>query len=100
MVTFRHLVVSALCGLPYSAAEAQQPLNLRLNPTDGLQYVLVPSGSFEMGCVPNEGQCDPDAATKHVVKLSRAYWMSTTEVTVKSFGRFVAATGYVTDVEK
>src|SRR5579871_3774679 len=30
------------------------------NRIDHLMYVLIPAGSFQMGCVPNDTQCQPE----------------------------------------
>ncbi len=66
----------------------------------GLRYVRVPAGDFWMGCVPGDTQCDEHENPRHRVRLTRAYWMSTTEVTVDAFRRFVRATGHRTFAER
>ena len=56
----------------------------------------VPGGRFWMGC----GGCDlPDAVPVHAVAIS-GFWMDRAPVTNTEFGRFVAATGYVTLAER
>jgi formylglycine-generating enzyme required for sulfatase activity len=69
---------------------------------DGLAYVFVPPGLFQMGCVPAD-DCDrddhADEKPRHPVKLTRGFWMSRTEVTVEAFQRFVADTGRQTTAE-
>jgi formylglycine-generating enzyme required for sulfatase activity len=65
---------------------------------DGLDYVLVPAGTFTMGCVPGD-TCEKDETPARRVTLSRPFWMSRTETTVGAFRRFVAATVYRTTAE-
>ncbi len=62
------------------------------------EFVKIPAGSFMMGC-------DPRYACAEVLPMRRVefdhpFWMGRTEVTVKQFGAFVKATGYVTEAEK
>jgi formylglycine-generating enzyme required for sulfatase activity len=62
------------------------------NAKDGLDYVWIPDGTFQMGCVPNDPDCFPDEKPRHAVVLSKGFWMGRTDVTVKAFDAFVVAT--------
>ncbi len=62
-----------------------------------IQWVQVPSGSFEMGDTFGDG--DHDEQPVYTEKVA-AFLMSKTEVTVGQFRRFVEATGYQTDAEQ
>jgi len=57
--------------------------------------VWIPPGRFQMGSAGGE----PDERPVHAVELS-GFWLDATEVTNAEFGRFVRATGYVTDAER
>ena len=70
-------------GLTVSPAPAQQI---------ELPWVTVPSGSFQMGCVPDDAACLGSERPRHEVTLS-AFEMMATEVTVGQYGAFAAATG-------
>ena len=59
---------------------------------DGLSYVFLPEGTFQMGCVPRDTRCDSDEKPRHTVTLTRGFWLGKTEVTVEAYGRFVAGT--------
>jgi formylglycine-generating enzyme len=69
---------------------------------DGLAYVYIPPGLFQMGCVPGD-HCArddrQDEGPRHPVKLTRGFWLGRTEVTVEAFQRFVAETGRLTTAE-
>jgi formylglycine-generating enzyme required for sulfatase activity len=69
---------------------------------DGLGYAHIPPGVFEMGCVQGDG-CEQeerqDENPRHLVRLTRTFWMGETEVTVEAFRRFVTETGRVTTAE-
>jgi formylglycine-generating enzyme required for sulfatase activity/predicted Ser/Thr protein kinase len=63
------------------------------NAKDGLEYVWIPKGEFQMGCVPNDPDCDPDEKPRHAVTLTKGFWMGRTDVTVAAYESFVGATG-------
>jgi hypothetical protein len=50
-----------------------------------LAFVVVPAGSFTMGCVAGrddvEGGCFPEESPSHTVTLTHSLWMAETEVT-------------------
>jgi formylglycine-generating enzyme required for sulfatase activity len=79
--------VHAAQAAPPTAGEAWS------NPKDGLEYVFVPSGSFQMGCVPTDVHCDiGKEVPRHPVTLTRGFWLGRTEATVAAFRRFAKAT--------
>lgn len=60
----------------------------------GLTWVAIPSGTFEMGCVPGDRECDTDESPRHRVTISRGFALTATEVTVAQYrasGRTPAA---------
>jgi formylglycine-generating enzyme required for sulfatase activity len=57
------------------------------------EYVRVAAGSFEMGCVAGDEECESAERPGHRVTISRDFWMMKTEVTVAAYRAFVAATG-------
>lgn len=59
--------------------------------------VWIPGGEFAMGGVGPEAE--PEEFPVHRVRVD-GFWMDETEVTVRQFKEFVAATGYVTTAEK
>jgi len=70
-----------------------RPGTVRVNPIDGLNYVWVPPGRFQMGCSPGDSECEDDEKPAHPVRISRGFWMGQTEVTVGAYKRFTQATG-------
>jgi formylglycine-generating enzyme required for sulfatase activity len=71
----------------------------RRSPRDGLAYVRVPAGEFQMGCVDTDNRCQPHERPRHRVRLRRAFWIGATEVTVGAFRRFITASGFRTRAE-
>lgn len=76
----------------------------------GMEMVLIPAGEFIMGSKLAPGEvvdryggetywCG-DERPRHRVRLTRPFHLAACEVTVGQFRRFVADTGFVTDVEK
>lgn len=78
----------------------------------GMKMVRIPSGSFIMGSSEADiawamtvlAQGRPinleNEYPFHKVRISRPFYMSETEITVKQFRAFVEDTGYVTDAEE
>ncbi|HIE03300.1 MAG TPA: formylglycine-generating enzyme family protein [Candidatus Latescibacteria bacterium] len=63
---------------------------------EGIEFVLVPGGTFRMGDIWGDGASDERPA--HEVRLSD-FWMSRYEITVGQFRKFVEETGYTTTAE-
>ncbi|MBN2369625.1 MAG: formylglycine-generating enzyme family protein [Vicinamibacteria bacterium] len=87
--------------LPAGLLAKDQPLagEVRSNRLDALDYVYVPPGVFEMGCVAGDGECQEDEKPSRRVKMTKDYWIGRTEVTMEAFRRFVAETEYRTMAE-
>lgn len=64
-----------------------------VNPKDGLKYVWIPSGTFQMGCSPEDDACSYDEKPSHQVKIGKGFWMGQTDVTVGAYKRFAGAAG-------
>jgi formylglycine-generating enzyme required for sulfatase activity len=65
----------------------------RVNPKDGLKYVWIPPGSFQMGCSSGDTEGSDDEKPPHQVIITKGFWLGQTEVTVGAYKRFAAATG-------
>jgi eukaryotic-like serine/threonine-protein kinase len=85
-------VIVATAGVWYFSHHRLK-VEIRVNPTDGLKYVLIPPGSFQMGCSPGDGECEDDEKPRHKVTITKGFWLGQTEVTVGAYKRFAAATG-------
>lgn len=59
---------------------------------DESDWVRVPAGDFQMGCVPVDRECDENEKPRHRVTISRDFWIMSTEVTVGDFGAHARAT--------
>ena len=69
------------------------PGTVRVNPKDGLKYVWISPGSFQMGCSPGDNECADNEKPPHEVTLTKGFWVGQTEVTVGAYKRFVAGAG-------
>jgi serine/threonine-protein kinase len=67
---------------------------VKTNPADGLAYVKIPPGTYQMGCSPGDDECDDNEKPAHPAAVSEAFWMGQTEVTVAAYQRFIQATGH------
>jgi formylglycine-generating enzyme required for sulfatase activity len=77
----------------HAAGAAPSPGDVQENPKDGLKYVLIPAGTFRMGCSPGDEECQPDEKPSHEVSITKDFWISQTEVTAGAYKQFIAATG-------
>ncbi|MCR4414176.1 MAG: formylglycine-generating enzyme family protein [Thermoguttaceae bacterium] len=65
----------------------------------GMQFVLVSPGEFMMGSALSE-TFRGDDERRHMVKITRPFYLAVHEVTVGQFRKFVEATGYLTEAER
>lgn len=93
---------------PFNAREAQalqkawgKYLKIPVFSTNkiGMRMALIPPGAFTMGSHKREPERGNDE-TLHRVKITRAFRISTHEVTVGQFRQFVQETGYQTEAER
>jgi formylglycine-generating enzyme required for sulfatase activity len=57
----------------------------KVNPKDGLTYVWIPPGTFQMGCSLGDGNCFEDESPAHTVTITRSFWIGQTEVTQTAY---------------
>ena len=57
----------------------------RENPRDGLTYVHVPRGEFQMGCSTGDADCHDNEKPSRRVILSRDFWLGESEVTQAAY---------------
>ena len=88
------LAAMVIAGLTAGQA-ATEPLHSEAPAQRAEGMVLIPGGAFEMG---SEAGYD-DEKPLHSVQLD-AFYLGEHEVTNAQFGRFVEATGYVTEAER
>ena len=87
---------SSAAAASLAAASPPPPLAPRKpidNPTDGLRYVWIPPATFQMGCVPHDQSCAESEKPRHAVTVIHGFWMSRTEVTVRSYKAYSADHG-------
>ena len=78
--------------MPEILHHASAPGTVRVNPKDGLKYVWIPPGTFQMGCSPGDDDCNDDERPPHQVEITKGFWMAQTPVTVRAYKRFARAT--------
>jgi serine/threonine-protein kinase len=90
------LVVGLVAAIWYfstiTSSENPKPMALKENPKDGLKYVLIPPGTFMMGCSPGDNECEDREKPSHQVTITKGFWLGQTEVTVGAYKRFAGAT--------
>jgi eukaryotic-like serine/threonine-protein kinase len=94
------LVGLALYRASWAALTGDRAGTPVVNAQDGLEYMPIPAGTFQMGCVPEDIQCLDEEKPRHPVEITRPFWLGRTEVTVDAFRRFATVTGYQTAAER
>jgi len=59
----------------------------KVNPKDGLTYVWIPPGTFQMGCSPADSECFGDEKPAHEVTITKGFWLGQTPVTQQAYHR-------------
>jgi formylglycine-generating enzyme required for sulfatase activity len=77
------LIVLSILTFLLPTASAQQ--QTKINPIDGLSYVLVAPGTFLMGCSPDDTRCDPRQNPAHKVTITKGFWIGRTPVTQQAY---------------
>ena len=83
---------------PAQAVPYAEPAEGQLTSSNGMTFVWIRAGEFMMGPSAYEEGRMPDE-TRHRVRITRAFYLSAFEVTVRQFRQFAEETGYRTDLE-
>lgn len=59
----------------------------RVNPVDGLTYVNIPAGTFQMGCSVGDAQCFEGEKQVQTEQLGASFWLGRTEVTQAAWSK-------------
>ena len=59
----------------------------KVNSKDGLTYVWIPPGTFQMGCSPGDAECSDYEKPAHQVTITKGFWMGQTPVTQQAYQR-------------
>jgi len=73
--------------IPKVPSSAPKPPDVRVNPKDGLHYIWIPPGTFQMGCSPGDSECLNSEKPAHRVTISSGFWLGQTEATQEAYER-------------
>jgi formylglycine-generating enzyme required for sulfatase activity len=59
----------------------------RVNSKDGLTYVWIPPGKFQMGCSAGDAECFDNEKPAHQVTITKGFWLGQTSVTQEAYQR-------------
>ncbi len=77
----------ALSGPAPSALAVPAGVKSKVNPEDGLTYVWIQPGTFQMGCSPGDNECRANEEPARSVTIAQGFWMGQTEVTQEAYWR-------------
>jgi len=78
------LSLTALAGRP---GETPSWRGTKVNPKDGLTYLWIQPGTFQMGCSTGDSECSGNEKPAHPVTITKGFWMGQTEVTQAAYQR-------------
>jgi len=84
-MTIRTIAVLLTACAVAGPLSAQQPT--RVNPKDGLTYVWIPPGKFQMGCSAGDAECFDNEKPAHQVTIAKGFWLGRTSVTQQAYQR-------------
>ena len=79
--------------LPIATESPRRPSHWSEDVVKSAEHVLIPAGSFEMGCVEGDEECDDDERPLHQVTISKDFEMQVHEVTAAQYNFFAQETG-------
>jgi formylglycine-generating enzyme required for sulfatase activity len=92
--------VPAVVVILVSSLLLASPATARPGPGEATRFapaetdmVLIPGGTFVMGCAATDGECFEDERPTRRVTITQGFWMDVSEVTVAAYRRFARATG-------
>ncbi|HYW43712.1 MAG TPA: bifunctional serine/threonine-protein kinase/formylglycine-generating enzyme family protein [Bryobacteraceae bacterium] len=65
------------------------PYESKTNPRDGLTYIWIPAGTFQMGCSPEDNECFENEKPAHQVTITKGFRMGQTEVTQEAYQKVI-----------
>jgi len=86
-------LIFTVVGVWYFLQHGAKKGEVRVNPKDRLNYVWIPSGSFQMGCSPGDNECYDFEKPSHQVSITRGFWLGQVVVPVVAYKHFAEATG-------
>jgi len=85
------LTVASSCWAQTKGQPTTPAGTTKMNPKDGLMYVWIPPGKFQMGCSPWDSDCDNDEKPAHTVTITKGFWIGQTPVTQAAYQRVIGA---------
>jgi formylglycine-generating enzyme required for sulfatase activity len=78
---------------PVAPRESVKPVlqagTTKVNEKDGLLYVWIPPGTFQMGCSPGDSECLDNEKPAHEVTIAKGFWMGQVPVTQEAYQRVI-----------
>jgi formylglycine-generating enzyme required for sulfatase activity len=86
MIALSALFAWQLGTISPAAAQDKKPApKTKVNPKDGLTYVWVEAGTFQMGCSMGDTNCSADENPAHQVTLTKGFWIGQMPVTQSAY---------------
>ena len=97
-VRFRRIEIQELGRPPVNGATSFPPAKYVTNSL-GMKFALIDSGMLDMGSPESDKDAEPDEKPVHRVRISKSFYLGTTEVTRAQFRKFAEEKPYLTQAE-
>jgi formylglycine-generating enzyme required for sulfatase activity len=85
LAVFSVLAIAAVLLVLHTAAPVLAQAKQKVSSRDGLTYIWIDAGSFQMGCSPGDSECKDNERPAHRVTLTKGFWIGQTEVTQAAY---------------
>ncbi|HEV2962250.1 MAG TPA: SUMF1/EgtB/PvdO family nonheme iron enzyme [Candidatus Angelobacter sp.] len=76
---------------PVPSLESAIAGTVKVNLKDGLKYVWIPPGTFQMGCSAGDAECFSDERPAHSVTINKGFWLGQTPVTQAAYQQVIGS---------
>ncbi len=76
---------------PAAAQDKKTAAKTKVNPKDGLTYVWIEPGTFQMGCSTGDTTCSADENPAHQVTITKGFWIGQTPVTQAAYTKIAGS---------
>jgi formylglycine-generating enzyme required for sulfatase activity len=85
------IVVAVILALNGKIGGGTKVTGGKVNHRDGLSYVWIHPGKFQMGCSPGDNECYDSEKPTHSVTITKGFWMGQTPVTQAAYRHVTGA---------
>lgn len=87
----RFALVAIIAWRVGTASPVPRHAKTKVNLQDGLTYIWIPPGTFQMGCSADDSACTDNERPAYSVTLTKGFWIGQTPVTQAAYKKVVGS---------